>query len=204
MHTPGLKSTIAALVLAAGQSKRMGKANKLLADINGRTMIEHTVSAIGQVQVVGIWVVLGHQAEQVRSVLANNHVQFIENPNYAQGLSTSLQSGIAALPSTINGFLVCLGDMPAIKPAVLDQLISCFDPGAGRAICVPVYNNQRGNPILWARRFIPAMLNLRGDQGAKMLLQRFAEQVHKVPVNNDTILLDIDTTERLAFYKHIQ
>ena len=94
--------------------------------------------------------------------------------------------------------LVCLGDMPRIEPAVLDRLIAAFNPLEGRAICVPVWEGKRGNPVLWAKSFFAEMGALAGDVGARHLIGQYAELVAEVPMPDDAVLLDIDTPEALA------
>ena len=96
-------------------------------------------------------------------------VTFSDNPDYSKGLSTSLISGLNALPADCDGALILLGDMPAIDPGLLDRLIAAFDPAEDRAIIVPVHDGRRGNPVLWARRFFPEMRELSGDAGARAL-----------------------------------
>src|SRR4029077_8604145 len=124
-----------------------------------------------------------------------------ENPAYASGMASSLKAGLSALPPDIDGVLVCLGDMPRIEPAVLDRLIAAFNPLEGRAICVPVWQGKRGNPVLWAKTFFPEMGSLAGDVGARHLIGQYAELVAEVPMPDDGVLLDIDTPEALLRYR---
>ena len=119
---------VAAVVLAAGQSRRMGSTNKLLSEIDGTPMVAHVVAAVGASHAGQVIVVTGHQAEAVRDALAGHRVQFVHNPEFDIGLSTSLAVGLAALPGDIDGAVVCLGDMPKIGPALIDRLIDAFDP----------------------------------------------------------------------------
>jgi molybdenum cofactor cytidylyltransferase len=113
-------------------------------------------------------------------------------------MSTSLRAGLTALPGTIAGALVCLGDMPLVTPAVLDRLIAAFNPDEGRSICMPTWNGKRGNPVLWDRRFFGEMADLAGDVGAKHLIGEHAELVAEVAMPDDAVLTDIDTPEALA------
>ena len=198
---PARAPRIAGLVLAAGQSRRMGEQNKLLLDIQNRPMVQHIVSELNASQVCGIWVVTGHQAEQVEQALAASPVQFVHNPAYAEGLSASLKAGLAALPDDIDGVLVCLGDMPDIKQPLINQLIAAFDPLEGRAICVPTHQGKRGNPVLWSKRFIPEMMDLAGDSGAKHLLGEYSDSVCELETRDKAVLLDLDSPEALAAYR---
>jgi molybdenum cofactor cytidylyltransferase len=189
---------VAAIVLAAGQSSRMGARNKLLADIGGKPMAARVVDAVLASAARPAIVVLGHQAEAVRAALAGRAVTFVHNPDYAEGLSTSLRAGLNALPAAVDGAVICLGDMPRIEARHIDKLIAAFNPAEGRAICVPTKDGKRGNPVLWAARFFPEMKNVHGDAGAKHLIGDYDEVVREVPVEDGAVLLDIDTPQALA------
>lgn len=192
---------IAALVLAAGQSRRMGKANKLLADIDGTPMVRRIVDAALASKSDRVVVVTGHEADLVRGALDGLDVDFVDNPDFAAGLSTSLRRGLSALDKTIDGALVCLGDMPQVSAGLLDRLIAAFDPIEGRAICVPVTQGKRGNPVLWGAQFFDQMTQVSGDVGARHLIGEFAEAVCEVEVGDTGVLNDIDTPDALAAYR---
>ncbi|MBI1773831.1 MAG: NTP transferase domain-containing protein [Proteobacteria bacterium] len=194
----GRAPRIAALVLAGGQSRRMGATNKLLAQIEGLPMVARVVDAAKAAKAAEVVVVTGHQADEVRAVLAERSVRFVHNPDYAVGLSTSLKAGLAALSADVDGALVCLGDMPRVTPAMIDRLIQAFDPIEGRAICVPTANGKRGNPVLWAKRFFPEMARVEGDVGARHLIGEHAEVVAEVEMGDDAVLIDIDTPQALT------
>ena len=191
---------IAALILAAGQSRRMGEINKLLAEIDGKPMVARVVEIIRDSKAGPLTVVTGHEAARVKAALPGD-LAFIHNPDYAVGLSASLKVGIAALPADIDGVVVCLGDMPRISPGMIDRLIAAFDPVEGREICVPTYKGKRGNPVLWGRRFLPEMAALAGDVGAKHLIGEHADLVVEVEMDEDGVLIDIDTPDALTRYR---
>ena len=128
-------------------------------------------------------------------------VSFVENKEFAKGLSTSLKCGLRALPDDCDGAVILLGDMPAISPNLLDRLIAAFDPAQGRAIVVPTRGGRRGNPVLWARRFFPEILALEGDTGAKRLMVLHRDLVHELEAADDGPFIDIDTPEALAAYE---
>jgi len=188
---------IAALVLAAGQSRRMGKENKLLAQINGMAMVRHAVLAVTASQVATTIVVTGHEADQVLAALDGTGVAFAHNPDYEGGLSTSLHAGLEAVPADIDGVLVCLGDMPGITPVLINRLIAAFHPAEGRAIVLPTYRGKRGNPVLWDRRFFDAMKTVSGDVGARHLLGENEELVVEIETGDEAVLIDIDTPQAL-------
>jgi molybdenum cofactor cytidylyltransferase len=176
----------------------MGGANKLLEPVGGVPMIRRTVEAVLSSETRPVLVVTGHQADAVRASLAGLAVAFVHNPDFASGLAGSLKAGIAALPPEADGAVVCLGDMPFVRPADIDKLIAAFNPAEGRLICVPVHAGRRGNPVLWSRRFFAEMLGLSGDAGAKPLLEAHSDTVVEVAVASDGIFQDLDTPEALA------
>jgi molybdenum cofactor cytidylyltransferase len=195
--TPG-SPRIAAIVMAAGRSSRMGGANKLLSEVAGQTLITRTLDGVLASRARPVVVVLGHEAAKTRATIGDRPVTMVENAAYASGMASSLKAGLFALQSDIDGVLICLGDMPRIEPAVLDRLIAAFNPLEGRAICVPVWEGKRGNPVLWAKSFFPEMGSLVGDVGARHLIGQYAELVAEVPMPDDSVLVDIDTPEALA------
>jgi molybdenum cofactor cytidylyltransferase len=188
---------IGALLLAAGQSRRMGGPNKLLAKVDGAPMVAYVARRLLASRARPIIAVLGNQADAVEAALGKLPVERVRNPEFAGGLSTSLKHGIAALPSDLEGALICLGDMPLISGRHVDRLIAAFNPLEGRAIVVPTRRGKRGNPVLWSKRFFPEMAELAGDVGAKHLIGEHAELVAEVEMDDDAILVDIDTPEAL-------
>jgi molybdenum cofactor cytidylyltransferase len=192
---------IAAVVLAAGRSTRMGGPNKLLAEIGGKPLVRIAVEQALASRARPVIVVTGHQREHVEAVLADLPVQLVHNPEFANGLGTSLRTGIAAVPADSDGAIVCLGDMPQVDAALIDRLIEAFDPEKGALAVVPTVDGQRGNPVLWARRFFPDLLAIEGDVGARHLIGRYGEAVVEVPVSGKGAFLDIDTPEALVGVK---
>jgi len=192
---------IAALVLAAGRSSRMGGPNKLLEKINGRPLVRIVVDAALGSKARPVIVVTGHQRERVEAALAGLPVQVVHNPNFSDGLGTSLKAGIAAVPPQADGAIVCLGDMPQVDAALIDRLIAAFDPDKGALAVVPTIAGKRGNPVVWSRRFFPDLMAVEGDVGARHLIGRYAEAVTDVPLTGTAALTDIDTPEALRAVK---
>ncbi len=190
---------IAAIVLAAGRSTRMGEANKLLMDLHGTPMIVRTVAATASVA-SPIIVVTGHDADAVKSALKEARVAIVHNSRYADGMATSLKAGLTALPPDADGVLVCLGDMPAVTGAVMGKLIAAFNPVEGRAIIVPTYQGKRGNPVLFARAFVDEMRSAEGDVGARALLSAHSDAVYEVE-SDAGVLADADTPAAFAALK---
>ncbi len=193
-----LQPRITALVLAAGRSTRMGANNKLIETVAGKPMVRHVVEAALASDVTSVRIVTGSKPAEVQHALDDLDVTYTHNPDFANGLSTSLAAGTASLEAGIDGAIVLLGDMPLITPDLINRLIAAFDPAANRAICVPVHNGKRGNPILWAARFFADMTNVQGDTGARHLIGENAEWLAEVDAGDVAIFRDIDTPEALA------
>jgi molybdenum cofactor cytidylyltransferase len=192
---------IAAVVLAAGKSSRMGGPNKLLAEIGGKPLVRHVVDAALASRARPVVVVTGHQRDKVEAALAGLSVKFVHNPHFADGLGTSLKAGIAALgglPAEADGAIVCLGDMPQVDASLIDRLIGAFDPDHGALVVVPTIDGKRGNPVVWSRRFFPDLMAVEGDVGARYLIGRYTEAVAEVPLTGTAALTDVDTPEALA------
>lgn len=187
---------VTALVLAAGASSRMGS-NKLLADLGGMPMITRAVSAI-RPAVDAMTVVTGRDAPQIEAALGNQPVSFVHNPDYAEGLATSLRRGIESISDDTDAVLVMLGDMPRVDAAMVGKLVAAFNPAEHRSICIPVHNGQRGNPVLWGRQHLEALKSLKGDTGARQLFDQYADELVEVAMPDDAVLTDVDTPEALA------
>ncbi len=193
---------IGAIVLAAGRSSRMrAGGNKLVQPLGGRPMVRHAVEAALESDASEVVIVTGSEKAQVEAALKELPVKFVDNPDFAMGLSTSLICGLNTLSAECDGALVLLGDMPAVDAGLLGRLIAAFDPLESRAIIVPVHGGRRGNPVLWGRRFFPEMRELTGDAGARALFGLYPELICEVEAGSDAPLTDIDTHEALSAFR---
>jgi molybdenum cofactor cytidylyltransferase len=192
---------IAAVVLAAGRSTRMGAINKLIAEIGGKPLVRIAVEQALASVAKPVIVVTGHERERVEAALAGLPVRLVHNPDYAEGLGTSLKAGIAAVPDNADGAIVCLGDMPHVDAALIDRLIAAFDPARGALVVVPSIEGRRGNPVVWSRRFFHDLMAIHGDVGARYLIGNYAEAVVEVPVAGEAALTDVDTPESFSAVK---
>jgi molybdenum cofactor cytidylyltransferase len=188
---------IAAVVLAAGRSTRMGGPNKLLAEIGGRPLVRIAAEEALASRARPVIVVVGHQRGEVEKALAGLPLELVYNPDFAEGLGTSLKAGIAAVPADAEGAIVCLGDMPQVDAGLIDRLIAAFDPDRGALVVMPTFAGKRGNPVLWSRRFFPDLAAIEGDVGARHLIGRYGEAVVEVPLEGKAALVDVDTPEAL-------
>ncbi|HZP97957.1 MAG TPA: molybdopterin-binding/glycosyltransferase family 2 protein [Reyranella sp.] len=196
---------VAVLVLAAGRSTRMGGPNKLLAEAHGEPLVVHAVKAALASQAVEVVVVLGHMADQVKAAITRavptGRLRFVTNPDFAEGLSTSVRTGVAALGKEIDAAVVQLGDMPGVNALLLDRLMAAFSPVEGRSICVPTVAGKRGNPVLWDKRFFAEIARIEGDSGAKHLIGEHADLVCEVEMKGEGAVTDIDTPEALDAWR---
>jgi molybdenum cofactor cytidylyltransferase len=176
----------------------MGGANKLLVALDGAPVVAHAVDAVLATRARPLLVVTGHEAERVRAALAGRALVFVHNPDYAAGLSSSLRAGLAAFGAAVDGALVCLADMPWVRPVHIEALIAAFEARGERPICVPSFEGRRGNPVLWPARHFAAIAALSGDAGARSLLEVHAEEVCHVPVADPGVTLDVDTPAALG------
>ncbi len=190
---------IAAVVLAAGQSTRMG-ANKLLAELAGKPLLAQTVTQIKASGVDEIVVVTGHQRAEIESTLAGAGVRFVHNVAFADGLASSIKAGIRAVQNFDAAF-VCLGDMPLIRADDMKRMMAAFDVEEGRTLIAPAQGRKLGNPVLWGQEHFASLLALEGDRGARGLLETRREALVEIAVEHEGIMLDADTPEALAAIK---
>jgi molybdenum cofactor cytidylyltransferase len=185
---------IAAVVLAAGKSSRMGR-NKLLLDFKGKPILAHVADQTAAAGIDDIFVVCGHQAGKVRAALGDRKLRVVEARDYQLGMSASLKAGIRALPQGVDAVLVLLGDMPQVSPDLIKRLIAAYNPVEGRAIVLPSHQGKRGNPVLFDRRFFPEMLELEGDVGARHLIGLHEDLVCDLAVETAGAFADVDTPD---------
>ena len=195
------KRRVAAIVLAAGRSTRMGAVNKMLAEIGGKPLVRIAAEQAIASHAQPVIVVTGHEREKVGAALKGLPVRLVHNKDFAEGLGTSLKTGIGAVPEEADAAIVCLGDMPQVDVALINRLIAAFDPERGALVVVPNIEGRRGNPVVWSRRFFHDLMSIQGDVGARHLIGNYAEAVVEVPVAGDAALTDVDTPESLSAVK---
>ncbi len=191
------QTKIAAIVLAAGQSRRMGNRNKLLIELDRKPMITHVVNAVIDSGVSPIIVVTGYEHDKITKALHGYNVKCVINPSFNEGISTSIRLGLSELSDDIDGTLICLGDMPNVETSTMKQLISSFNSSVGPAICVPTYKGKRGNPVLWSSNFFTSMKQIAGDVGAKHIIAENSDAVYEVSFETPEITIDVDTPDAL-------
>ena len=190
-----MTSLISVIILAAGESKRMGKPKQLM-PLGRTTILEQTVENCLNSKVNEVIVVLGHRAEEAKRLIAARLVKLAINPNYQQGMSTSIIAGLNMVDSRARAVMIALGDQPFIDSQTLNRLIDEFyhhDKG----IAIPVYRGRRGHPVIFAVRYKGELFRLKGDIGGREIIDRYPNDVLEVPVNCEGIYIDIDTNKQL-------
>ncbi len=183
---------ISALILAAGESSRMGR-DKALLEYRGQTFLEHILATLREADLKRIVVVLGHHSEEIRSAVnVSDGVEVVVNQDYRLGQTSSLQAGLRALdqPET-DAVVLCLVDHPAVSADIVKQLVAALQETAAPVV-VPTYQGRRGHPVLIARALFDELLGLDARQGANTVIRRYSGATQCIEVQDSSILLDID------------
>ena len=186
---------VAAVVLAAGASTRLGQP-KQLAPIGGRPALAYTLDALRASSIDRVVLVLGHHADAIAAALDLTEITVVRNDAYAEGQSTSVLAGVKSLGDDVAAALMVVGDQPLLAPTVVDAIVRAYEQTGGPFI-VPVYAGEWGNPVLLARATWPLLDNLKGDTGARPILRKHMDMVLEVPVPG-SLLDDIDTPDDYA------
>lgn len=193
---------IAAVILSAGESSRMGRPKALL-PIDGQTFIEKIVKALREAGLQNIIVILGHDAEAMRQKITHLPVTILVNPEYRKGQLSSLRVAIRHLLANdrCSGLLVHLVDHPYIDAALVNLLIEGLED-SGKLIAVPRFRGKRGHPVIFARSLFNELLNAPEDQGAKAVVNAHRDETLEIETEDKGITLDIDTPE--LYRQHVK
>lgn len=187
---------IAAIVLAAGQSKRMGPVNKLLMEIDGTPMVQRVVTAVREGGVDDICVVTGFERERIESCLRDQGLKFVFNGSYALGMGSSLAKGAQAIDDEgAAGILVCLGDLPHLGGDTVRELVDEFKKRGGECVLMPSYMGQRGHPIIFPVSYRESLGGSSGDIGAKALIRKEEKFIVELEVDDEGVIRDLDTRD---------
>lgn len=188
---------VSAILLAAGESRRMGQVNKLALPINGVPLVLHTLQTLLQSQLAEVLVVVGHEQDRVRGLLAGMPVRIVSNPHYHQGQMSSVVCGMQALQQACAGVMVCLSDQALLEPADINRLVTQF-LASPVPVLVPTYRGQRGNPIILASQHRADILKDETNLGCKLFIENNPELVATLAFDNDHVLFDLDTPDDVA------
>lgn len=184
---------VTAIVLAAGRSRRMEAANKLLLPLESRPLVTHVVAAACAAPVAEVVVVTGHDAVALRAALAGYPVRFAHNDRFAEGMGTSIACGVREAGTTPDGFLICPGDLPLLGTPVFTAVCRAFAAQDHAAIVVATAGGRRGHPVLFHAAYRDALLKLNGDAGARRIVAAHPEAVLEIEVEARGIFEDVDT-----------
>ena len=182
---------ISAILLAAGQSKRMDGENKLTKKINGIPLVKHSIKNILSSSVNELIVVIGYQREIIEKLIDKNEkIKIIFNKDFESGMASSIKTGLDNLSEKSEAFFICLGDMPMVSHDIYNQLIKSKD---NKEIIVPTYKGQQGNPVLFNKSMKEKIMDTMGDVGAKKILELNKDKISNLEINNQSISKSFNT-----------
>ena len=184
---------ISAILLAAGQSKRMINENKLIKKYKNIPLIKHAVDNILNSPIDELIIVLGHQKETIQKIIEKNKkIKFIDNPNFESGMASSIKKGLNHLRKETEAFFICLGDMPNINKEIYNQLINASLSNKDKEIFVPYYREKQANPILFSKKIKDKIHKIEGDFGAKKIIADNEKKVFKLSILDKGIITDFN------------
>ena len=186
-----MQPMLSAILLAAGESKRMGKPKQLI-PLGSSTILEQAIDNLLNSAVDEVIVVLGYKAEEITKTIAAKPVKIIVNPNYRQGMSTSIIAGLILVDSQAQAVMLALGDQPLVDSQTINRLIDEFY-NRDKGIAIPTYQGKRGHPIIFAIKYKPELLELEGDIGGRQIIQCHPDDILEVAVDSKSVIADIDT-----------
>jgi molybdenum cofactor cytidylyltransferase len=185
---------IAGLILAAGESSRMGQ-DKALLTHRGRTFLESIAATLREAGLERVAVVLGHHAEEIQQAVKPEAIETVVNREYARGQTSSLQAGLRALESAdLEGVVLCLVDHPLVSADTVRALVASFRR-SGAPVVIPTFQNQRGHPVLIGRALFEELKGLSSDEGANTVIRKHHDAAKFVEVGDEGILIDVDNPD---------
>lgn len=189
---------IGGILLAAGESRRMGAVNKLALPIDGQPLLRRTAQTLLASRLQALVVVLGHEADQARRLIEDLELKIVCNERYTEGQMTSVHRGLEALAGVYEGVMIGLADQPLLIPEDVDTLIDAFGNRERGSVLVPTYRGRRGNPIVLANEHRDEILRGERNLGCKRFIERNPDLVTTVEMDTDHVVFDLDTPEDYA------
>ena len=187
---------ISAILLAAGQSKRMDGENKLIKEIQGSPLLKHSVKNILASSIDELIVVLGYQKEVIEKIIDKNEkVKFVFNKNFESGMASSIKTGLNHLSEKTDAFFICLGDMPMVNKSIYNLLIKSKN---NKKIIVPAYKSEQGNPVLFSKSMKKEVMTIEGDVGAKKILELNKDKILNIETNDQNVTRDFNTRDNFS------
>ena len=184
---------ISAILLAAGESKRMVDENKLIKKHKSIPLIKHAVSNVLNSSIDELIIVLGYQKEAIEKIIEENKkIKFIANPNFESGIASSIKKGLDSLSKETEAFFICLGDMPNVNKEIYNQLINASFSNKDKEIFVPYYQERQANPILFSKKMKEEIQKIEGDFGAKKIIADNEKKVFKLSIQDKGVITDFN------------
>jgi molybdenum cofactor cytidylyltransferase len=185
---------IAGLILAAGESSRMGT-DKATLTYRGRTFLELIVRTLRETKLARIMVVLGHHAQEIQQQIKIEGAEVVTNPDYRSGQTSSLQAGLRSLiADDLEAVLLCLVDHPAVSAETVRRLVATFRH-SGAPVVIPTYQGRRGHPVLIGRKVFEDLLGMASDAGADSVVRKYRPVTQFVEVEDEGVVIDVDDAE---------
>jgi molybdenum cofactor cytidylyltransferase len=192
---------ISAVLLAAGESRRMGEINKLEMNVDGVSLLRHTVNTLLASQLQELVVVLGYQVDKVRFLLEGLPVKIVLNDIYHEGQMTSVHRGLESLSQSCDGVMICLSDQPLIQSSDINIIIDAFEKQNQESILVPTHQGKRGNPIILSHKYKDLILNGQRNLGCKRVIKKNPDEVTTIEMDTNHVIVDIDTPQDYATFQ---
>lgn len=189
---------VSAILLAAGESKRMGEQDKLFLKYNGDWLINHTMRSLWNSKKSELIIVMQNDDNKLLDGKSNKEIKVVVNPDYKKGMTTSIQAGVSAASTFATGFMICLADQPLMTKEDYNEIIERFEllvKHDGKSIVVPMYEGKKGNPVIFSSAYRDAILAHQDMEGCKDIVQSHKQHVYRVDMGTDHVLRDVDTPE---------
>ena len=188
-----MQPMLSAILLAAGESKRMGELKQLM-PLGKSTLLEQAIDNLLNSSVDETIVVVGHRAEEITEAIATKPVKIMLNHNYRQGMSTSIIAGLILVDPKSQAVILALGDQPLVESRTINQLIDAFN-SHDKGIAVPTHRGKRGHPIIFDIKYKAELLEMEGDIGGREIIRQHPDDVLEVAVDSESVISDIDTKD---------